>query len=122
MVDNKGAREKAKSCVFCKIASGEKKEEILYEDEKVVAFPDNNPRTSTHILIMTRTHYQDFGEMMAKEPELLGCIGKAVEILVDKLNIRGEWYTWGFHCGGKQSVHHVHAQLLAGMGEDELVL
>lgn len=59
---------------------------------------------------------------MEEKPKLLVQIGEAVEALVDKLGLKGKWYTWGFHCGGKESVGHVHAQLLAGMKGDELVL
>lgn len=112
----------SQDCIFCKIVKGEKKEEILYEDKDIVVFPDIHPRTPTHLLITPRRHYEDFAEMMKKEPKLLTRIGKVVETLVDKLGIRGNWYTWGFHCGGKQSVNHIHAQLLSGMSGDELVL
>jgi histidine triad (HIT) family protein len=115
-------KEKATNCVFCKIVSGEKKETFLYEDDEITAFNDINPRAPIHILITPRTHYHDFSEMMEKEPELLVKVGKVIEKLVDQLKIRGKWYTWGFHCGGKQSVNHAHAQLLAGMKDDELVL
>lgn len=109
-------------CIFCKIISGEKKEEIIYQDKGIVVLADIHPRTPTHLLITPRQHYEDFAEMMKHEPELLLRIGEVVEKLVDKLGIRGQWYTWGFHCGGKQSVNHIHAQLLAGMKEGVLVM
>ncbi|HUS59837.1 MAG TPA: HIT domain-containing protein [Nevskiaceae bacterium] len=109
-------------CVFCKIAAKEKKEDILYEDEDIVVFADNNPRAKTHLLITPKTHYSDFSEMMEKEPTLLQKIGNVVEKVIKTSSIKGKGYTWGFHCGGKQSVNHIHAQLLAGMKEDELVL
>ncbi len=114
--------ESTNSCIFCRIAAGQTEEKLLYDDGEVTAFADNQPRTPIHILVTPKHHYHDFDEMMAKEPELLGKIGVAVEKLVDQLGIKGQWYTWGFHCGGKQSVHHIHAQLLAGMKPDELVL
>lgn len=109
-------------CIFCKIISGEKKEEIIYQDKDMAVLADIHPRTPTHLLITPRQHYEDFAEMMLQEPELLLRIGEVVEKLVDELGLRGEWYTWGFHGGGKQSVNHIHAQLLAGMKEGELVL
>lgn len=112
----------SQDCIFCKIANKEKKEEILYEDKDIIAFPDYKPRTPVHIMIATKEHYDEFTDLMQESPELLSKIGQTVEILVDKLDIRGKPYTWGFHCGGKQSVHHVHAGLLSGMEEDELVL
>lgn len=111
-----------KRCHFCAIGRGEKEEEILYETKDLVAFLDNQPRTPIHVLIMPRKHFDGFTEMTEEEPGLLLKIGEAVEILADKLGIRGRGYTWGFHCGGKQSVAHIHAQLLAGMKGDELVL
>ena len=109
-------------CVFCKIISGEKKEELFYEDDEVVAFNDMNPRTPIHIMIAPKKHFDDFESMMENEPALLNGIGIAVKNLVKQLKIDGKPYTWGFHCGGKQSVYHVHAGLLAGMGEEDLVL
>ena len=113
---------RVKNCVFCKIANKEKEEEILYEDSEIIAFPDYKPRTPIHVMIATKEHYNEFEDLIEQSAELLSKIGKVVEILVDQLEIRGQPYTWGFHCGGKQSVHHVHAGLLSGMEEDELVL
>lgn len=109
-------------CVFCEIAAGNKEEDIVWEDDSLVVFPDMHPRVSHHYLITPKTHYHDFAEMMTKEPNLLIHIGHVVEKLVDQQGIRGSLYTWGFHAGGKQSVDHIHAQLLAGMGDDELTL
>lgn len=110
------------NCIFCKIANKEKEEEILYEDEDIIAFPDHKPRSPVHVMIATKKHYGEFSSLIQQDPALLSQIGEVVEKLVDKLEIRGNPYTWGFHCGGKQSVHHVHAGLLSGMSEDELVL
>lgn len=109
-------------CVFCKIVQRKKVETIVYEDKDVVVFPDSSPRTTHHYLIVPKQHLHDFSDMMQRNPELLKSIGMSVEAVVDKLGIRGSWYTWGFHAGGKQSVDHVHAQLLSGMGKDQMVL
>ena len=110
-----------KDCVFCKIVSGEIKEEYIYEDQKVIVHSDIHPRTETHLLITTKTHFDNFSEMMEKEPELLTHIGKVVEITTEKVGLKGKAYTWGFHSGKKQSIHHTHAQLLNVDG-DELVM
>lgn len=109
-------------CIFCEIIKCEKEEAIIYESANVVVFPDSSPRTNHHYLIVPKQHFNDFSDMMHKNPELLTSIGRSVEAVVDKLGIRGGWYTWGFHAGGKQSVDHVHAQLLLGMGKDQMVL
>lgn len=108
--------------MFCKIVQGGKEEKIIYEDEHTVAFPDSNPRTNYHYLIVSKQHFDDFVDMMKKRPGLLMNIGRSVEVVVNKLGMRGSWYTWGFHVGGKQSVSHIHAQLLLGMDKDQMVL
>lgn len=112
----------AMECIFCKVVKREKEEKIIYEDNNVIVFSDSNPRTPYHYLIVPKQHFHDFSDMMGKSPKLLIGIGKAVETVVGKLGMKSSWYTWGFHAGGKQSVDHVHAQLLSGMGKDQLVL
>lgn len=108
-------------CIFCKIVDGEKKEEFVYEDDQLIALSDHQPRTPVHLLVITKKHFQDVSELLSKDPSLVAEIGLVVEKLVDKFSLR-RGYTWGFHAGGKQTVNHVHAQLLGGMQKDELVL
>jgi histidine triad (HIT) family protein len=44
------------SCIFCKIASKELPSEIIYEDEKLLAFKDINPLDKVHFLIIPKKH------------------------------------------------------------------
>ena len=113
------------NCVFCKIINGVIKEEFLYEDENLIVVRDIEHRTPTHLLVITKQHFDSYSHLVQAKPELVSQIGVVVERMVDKLNIREispHGYTWGFHCGGKESVSHVHAQLLAQMDKDQLVL
>lgn len=41
-------------CIFCKIANKEINSEIIYENEKVIAFKDLNPRAKMHFLIVPK--------------------------------------------------------------------
>ena len=109
------------ACIFCRIVNKEIIEEYIYEDDSVIVHKDINPRTDIHLLITTKNHFADFSEMMREEPELLSQIGKVIDIVVKKVGLSDAAYTWGFHSGEKQSVQHVHAQLL-GVKGDELVL
>ena len=113
------------SCIFCRIGKGDTKEEILYQDDKVFVVRDIYPRVPSHFLIITKEHYEGFGDLMKRAPELVSHIADVVEIIADRFDLRNKsryGYTWGFHCGGKETVEHVHAQLLAEMKEGELVL
>lgn len=109
------------NCVFCKIVSGEIKEEFIYEDDMVIVHKDINPRAKIHLLITTKKHFDHFSEMMEKDPGVLRHIGEVVEIVSKKVGLDGKAFTWGFHSGAKQSVGHTHAQLLS-VENDELVL
>ena len=44
-------------CVFCKIVKGELPADIVYEDEKVVAFLDIKPVHPGHTLIIPKAHH-----------------------------------------------------------------
>lgn len=43
-------------CIFCAIAAGEAEAEVVYSDERVVAFLDANPATDGHVLVVPRAH------------------------------------------------------------------
>ena len=43
-------------CIFCKLASGEIPTDVVYEDEKVFAFHDQNPQADTHVLLIPKKH------------------------------------------------------------------
>ena len=41
-------------CIFCKIAQGQIKSSIVYEDSEVLAFLDVNPVSNGHTLVITK--------------------------------------------------------------------
>ena len=47
-------------CVFCKIANKEIPANIVYEDNKYIAFHDINPKAPIHILIIPKKHIESF--------------------------------------------------------------
>ncbi|KAG0198341.1 hypothetical protein BGX28_008236 [Mortierella sp. GBA30] len=46
----------SKPCKFCDIATGSTGDQIVYQDEEMVAFYDIRPAAQTHILIIPRKH------------------------------------------------------------------
>ena len=46
-----------KNCVFCKIARGEVKADIVLEGDNFVAFRTINPRTAGHTLVISKRHF-----------------------------------------------------------------
>lgn len=56
------------NCIFCKIARGEIKVEIVEETKNFLAFPDKNPMTLGHTLIIPKKHFVNILDL----PENLG--------------------------------------------------
>lgn len=50
------------TCIFCKIVKKEIPAEIVFEDEKVLAFLDINPVNPGHTLVIPKEHYPMMGD------------------------------------------------------------
>lgn len=68
-------------CIFCKIAKKEIKADIVYESANFLAFPDSNPCSKGHTLIIPKKHFVNYIDMPAVlGTELLETIKKVAEI------------------------------------------
>jgi histidine triad (HIT) family protein len=104
------------SCVFCDIVSGKHRGEIVYEDDRVVAFRDVNPMAPVHILVIPRDHIVgplDFDE--TNEP-LAGHLILVAAKVAQQEGIAADGYRLVLNQGrnGGQSVFHVHLHVLGG--------
>lgn len=43
-------------CIFCKIIAGEIPSRTVYEDDRVLAFHDIEPKAPVHVLVIPKTH------------------------------------------------------------------
>ena len=46
-------------CIFCKIVEKSLDAQIIYEDDKIMAFLDINPATEGHSLVIPKKHYEN---------------------------------------------------------------
>jgi histidine triad (HIT) family protein len=103
------------SCPFCRIAEGSIPSTPVFQDDRVYAFADINPKAPTHILIIPREHIASLHDTDESHRALLGhLMGTAAEIAKQKgLN---EGYRVVVNIGGHggQTVDHLHLHLLAG--------
>lgn len=102
-------------CVFCRIASGETKTSLIYEDEDVLAFKDLNPQAPTHVLVIPRRHIESLSACKKEDLELLGKLQLAAVSVAEKLGI-SEGFRLVTNNGAKagQAVKHLHYHILAG--------
>ena len=43
-------------CVFCRIVSGEIPSKKVFEDDRILAFYDIEPKAPVHVLVIPKTH------------------------------------------------------------------
>jgi histidine triad (HIT) family protein len=105
-----------KGCIFCQIAAGEVPAKILYQDEDVVVFPDINPITPVHLLVITREHIPSLAAMTDAQTPLVGKMAKAANRVARELGIAAKGYRLTINSGADagQLVPHLHAHLMGG--------
>jgi len=106
------------SCIFCKIVNKEQSADIVYENDKVIAFSDINPKAPVHVLIVPKKHIATMKDIEDGDRELLSEIFLASKE-VAKIKKVDEGYKLVFNVGekGGQVVDHIHLHLLGGWKE-----
>lgn len=100
-------------CIFCDIAAKSAEAEIIFENEKVIAFLDINPVNYGHTLIVPKKHYDNFltipsnelAELSKLTQFIAGSVKRALK--ADGFNIISNN---GLSAG--QSVFHFHYHII----------
>lgn len=106
-------------CIFCDIAAKVSEAEIIFENEKYIAFLDINPINYGHTLVIPKTHHDNFLTIPALELEemtkltqyLAGSVKRALKS--DGFNIISNN---GSSAG--QSVFHFHYHIIPRYEKD----
>ena len=103
-------------CLFCKIANHELDAKIVYEDDRVVAFRDINPKAPTHVLLIPRTHVATLDELEERHEADVGHLFVAAAKVARAEGLSERGYRTVINCGAEagQSVFHIHLHLLGG--------
>lgn len=109
-------------CIFCDIASKISEAEIIFENEKVIAFLDINPVNYGHTLLIPKKHFDNFltipNDELAELTKLTQYIAGAVKraVKADGFNIISNN---GMSAG--QSVFHFHYHIIPRYENDFLM-
>lgn len=106
----------SENCLFCKMVSGAIKPDIVYQDEKVLAFRDINPQAPTHVLVVPKRHVSTLNDLRDEDAELAGALLIAASRIAKDLGIAQAGYRTVINTNaeGGQVVFHVHLHLLGG--------
>jgi len=104
------------SCIFCEIAAGKRKADIIFSNENVIAFRDINPQAPIHILIIPRKHIATINDLKKVDKEIVGEIFLAAKEIANQQQISERGYRLVFNCNREagQAVYHIHLHLLGG--------
>jgi histidine triad (HIT) family protein len=105
----------SEDCLFCKIVGGQIPADLVYEDERILAFRDISPQAPLHVLIVPRKHVATLNDADEQDRELLGHILLTAKGIAAENGVQGGYRVVN-NCGepAGQSVFHIHFHLLGG--------
>jgi histidine triad (HIT) family protein len=104
------------SCLFCEIAAGRIKAEIIHEDEGYLAFRDISPKAPSHILVIPRRHLDGLNDLVGPDSGAADGLLAAGVMAAHAEGLAPGGYRFVINCGqdGGQSVGHLHLHVLGG--------
>jgi len=116
MSDQVSSPQYVETCVFCRLARGLVKADIVYQDDKVVAFRDIHPQAPVHVLVIPRRHMTALWEADESHVPLLGHIVLTCTQVAEQEGVGSSGYRIVANAGpdAGQSVDHVHFHVLGG--------
>ena len=102
--------------IFNKIINKEIRADIVFENDKVIAFKDINPAAPIHLLIIPKKNIKTINDIEENDKELIGELFLAAKKIAKDYNIDKNGYRLIFNCNDDagQTVFHIHMHLLAG--------
>ncbi|HEY7878288.1 MAG TPA: histidine triad nucleotide-binding protein [Gemmatimonadaceae bacterium] len=104
----------SENCLFCRIVRGEIPATIVATTDDAIAFRDIDPKAPVHVLVVPREHIRSLND--ATDPSLVGRLVALATDVARKEGVAESGYRVVFNTNehGGQTVHHLHAHLLAG--------
>jgi histidine triad (HIT) family protein len=101
--------------LFQKIIDRKVPADIVYEDDRCLAFRDINPQAPVHVLIIPRKVIPTHADIKPEDRELLGHLHMVAVKLADQLGI-ADGYRLIINCKepAGQTVPHLHLHVLGG--------
>lgn len=101
-------------CLFCKIVAGDIPSNKVYEDDKVLAFHDIEPKAPVHVLIIPKAHLAGAREVTADNSAAVAHVFEVIPLIAAKLGVADYRIVTNNGADAGQTVGHLHFHLLAG--------
>lgn len=100
--------------IFGKIARGEAPADIVYEDDRAVAFKDLSPQAPTHVLVIPRKEIDRVGNAAPEDEALLGHLLLVAGRVARDAGLDDYRVVINNGTGAGQTVFHLHVHVLGG--------
>lgn len=101
-------------CLFCDIVNKKKPADIVFENDKVVAFKDINPKASVHLLVVPKKHVDSISHLKEEDKALMADLMMAVQKIGKEKRLEGYKLIINVGRKGGQLIDHLHIHLLSG--------
>ena len=102
--------------LFERIGDGEVPAQIVYQDDKVIAFRDIKPAAPTHVLIVPRKPIPRIAEAKPEDHPVLGHLLLKAAQVAEQLGLKESGYRLVINNGpdASESVPHLHLHIIGG--------
>jgi histidine triad (HIT) family protein len=105
-------------CIFCQIAAGTMKAEIVHETPETIAFLDKFPAARGHVVVIPRAHAASFPELDdAVVPGLFRAVKDVMRKVTAAFAPSGMNVGWNHGRPAGQHVFHLHVHVLPRFAE-----
>lgn len=106
-------------CLFCSIASGAIKTEMVFTDEAVCVFRDIHPKAPVHLLIIPREHIESVAHLEEGHAGIAARLIFTAKRIASEQGLSGYQLVFNVGRDGGQVVDHLHLHLLGGWKNGE---
>lgn len=118
MSTNGAEGDRLEGCLFCGIVAGDVPAEVVWSDDRTVAFRDINPAAPVHVLVVPRRHITNAAEVTAEHAAEVAALFAAARAVADAEGVsapeRGYRLVANVGPDALNSVPHLHLHVLAG--------
>jgi histidine triad (HIT) family protein len=102
--------------IFTKIINKEIPADILFEDERVLAFKDISPQAPVHFLVIPKKAIATINDINSEDEALVGYMHRVAASVANDLGVAKQGFRTVMNCNqdGGQTVYHIHLHVLAG--------
>lgn len=104
------------ACVFCRIVAGTAPAKKVYENDRVLAFWDINPRAKFHLLVIPKQHVSSMRELSQLPTETKAALLDACATVAQECGFKDEGFRVITNAGAdaNQTVFHLHFHVVGG--------